>query len=97
MMRLENKVAIVTGGASGIGASTAKLFAEEGAKVVIADFADHGQAVSDELNGKGYDTLFVKTDVTNEDDVKNMILTNMENWISCLQMQGLQETETYMS
>ncbi|MDP1420161.1 SDR family oxidoreductase [Peribacillus simplex] len=72
-MRLENKVAIVTGGASGIGASTAQLFAEEGAKVVIADFADHGQAVSEELNGKGYDTLFVKTDVTNENDIKNMI------------------------
>ncbi|UYZ00722.1 SDR family oxidoreductase [Peribacillus frigoritolerans] len=72
-MKLENKVAIVTGGASGIGASTAQLFAEEGAKVVIADFADHGRAVSEELNGKGYDTLFVKTDVTNENNVKNMI------------------------
>lgn len=72
-MRLQDKVAIVTGGASGIGASTAQLFATEGAKVVIADFADHGQAVSDELNGKGYDTLFVKTDVTSEQDIKNMI------------------------
>lgn len=72
-MRFKDKVAIVTGGASGIGAVTVRSFAEEGAKVVIADFADAGQQVSDSLNQEGFDTLFVKTDVTSEEQVKNLI------------------------
>ncbi|MEH6942239.1 SDR family NAD(P)-dependent oxidoreductase [Bacillus sp. JJ722] len=72
-MRFQDKVAIVTGGASGIGAVTARAFAEEGAKVVIADFADAGQQVSDSLNQEGFDTLFVKVDVTSEEQVKHLI------------------------
>ncbi|WP_347723311.1 SDR family NAD(P)-dependent oxidoreductase [Lysinibacillus capsici] len=72
-MKLKDKVAIVTGGASGIGEATVRLFIEEGAKVVIADFSDRGQSVSEELNNNGFDTLFVKTDVTNEADIQNMI------------------------
>ncbi|MCJ8014887.1 SDR family oxidoreductase [Paenibacillus sp. KQZ6P-2] len=72
-MRFENKVAIVTGGASGIGEASVRLFAEEGAKVVIADFSERGQAVSDELNQEGFDTLFVKTDVTKEQEVIHMV------------------------
>ncbi len=72
-MKLKDKVAIVTGGASGIGEATVRLFVEEGAKVVIADFSDRGQSVSEELNNNGFDTLFVKTDVTNEADIQNMI------------------------
>jgi len=73
-MRFDNKVAIVTGGASGIGESTVRLLAQEGAKVVIADFnEEHGNAVMNRLNAEGYDTLFVKTDVTNEAQVKNMV------------------------
>ncbi|HZG81199.1 MAG TPA: SDR family NAD(P)-dependent oxidoreductase, partial [Brevibacillus sp.] len=72
-MRFANKVAIVTGGASGIGETTVRLFAKEGAKVVIADFSPRGQELSEQLNGEGYDTLFVKTDVTKEDEVKQMV------------------------
>lgn len=72
-MKLANKVAIVTGGASGIGKATVELFAKEGAQVVIADFSDKGQELSNGLNGQGYDTLFVKTDVTSEADVKNAV------------------------
>lgn len=72
-MKLKDKVAIVTGGASGIGEATVRLFVEEGAKVVIADFSDRGQSVSEELNNNGFDTLFVKTDVTSEADIQNMI------------------------
>ncbi|WP_144510844.1 SDR family NAD(P)-dependent oxidoreductase [Bacillus sp. FJAT-22090] len=72
-MRLTDKVAIVTGGASGIGEATVRLFAEEGAKVVIADFSQRGKSISEELNTKGQDTLFVETDVTSEDQIKHMI------------------------
>jgi len=72
-MKLQDKVAIVTGGASGIGEATVRLFAQEGAKVVIADFSERGQHISDELNNSGFDTLFVKTDVTIEEDIKNMV------------------------
>ncbi|OAB40289.1 SDR family NAD(P)-dependent oxidoreductase [Paenibacillus antarcticus] len=72
-MKFESKVAIVTGGASGIGEATVRLFAAEGAKVVIADFSDRGQTVSDELNSQGFDTLFIKTDVTNEQEIIRMV------------------------
>ncbi|NQX69179.1 SDR family oxidoreductase [Paenibacillus alba] len=79
-MRFHSKVAIVTGGASGIGEVAARLFAEEGAKVVIADFSDRGQAVSDQLNAKGLDTLFVKTDVSKEDDVIHMVTQTVNTY-----------------
>lgn len=79
-MRFQDKVAIVTGGASGIGAVTARAFAEEGAKVVIADFADAGQQISDNLNHEGYDTFFVKTDVTSEEQVKGLISETVKKY-----------------
>ncbi|WP_211748540.1 SDR family NAD(P)-dependent oxidoreductase [Paenibacillus sp. Marseille-Q4541] len=79
-MKLTNKVAVVTGGASGIGAATVKLFVEEGARVVIADFSDQGQSLSDELNANGFDTLFVKTDVTNEEQVKHMVAATVQKY-----------------
>ncbi|MBP2000736.1 NAD(P)-dependent dehydrogenase (short-subunit alcohol dehydrogenase family) [Paenibacillus shirakamiensis] len=77
-MRFHNKVAIVTGGASGIGEATVRLFAQEGAKVVIADFAPHGQTVADELKQNGQEALFVKTDVTSETDVQHLITASVE-------------------
>lgn len=71
MMRFKDKVVIVTGGASGIGEASVRAFAREGAKVVIADFADHGQALADELGADK--ALFIKTDVTNSEAVQAMI------------------------
>lgn len=72
-MRFQNKVAIVTGGASGIGEATVRQFVAEGAKVVIADFSDRGASVSEELNKQGYDTFFVKTNVADEASIKAMV------------------------
>ncbi|RYG21047.1 SDR family oxidoreductase [bacterium] len=65
-MRFTEKVAIVTGAASGIGLATARLFAQEGAKVVVADLNEEkAKAAADELGGLG-----VRCDVSKEDDVR---------------------------
>jgi 3(or 17)beta-hydroxysteroid dehydrogenase len=69
--RLAGKVALITGGASGLGANAAALMVEEGAKVVVADIAvDRGQAVADKLGSPGH---FVKLDVTSEDNWQAVI------------------------
>ena len=68
-MRLEGKVALVTGGARGQGAAEARLFAREGAKVVIGDIlVDEGTKVAVEIAEHGGDAAFVYLDVTNEED-----------------------------
>lgn len=71
--RFNGKTVIVTGGASGIGEASVIEFAKEGAKVVISDMSDQGQALSDKLNQDGYETSFMKVDVTSEDEVKGLV------------------------
>ncbi|MDB2416299.1 SDR family oxidoreductase [Pseudomonadales bacterium] len=72
-MRLAGKVAVVTGGASGMGLETVMTFAAEGAKVVIADFNEQtGAAAVDAATQQGFDVSFIKTDVANESDVEAM-------------------------
>ncbi len=74
MGRLDNKVAIVTGGASGLGEATAKLFAQEGASVVIADVQDAlGAKVMAAIKEGGGEATYVHTDVTKAADVQNVI------------------------
>ena len=73
-MRLEGKVAIVTGGAAGIGRAICELFASEGAKIVVADIdTDGGQATVDLITSAGGTATFVTTDVSKESEVESLV------------------------
>ena len=68
-MRLENKVALISGGARGIGAAITKMFAQEGAKLVIGDILEEeGRRTAKEVTDGGGQCFFVKLDVTSEAD-----------------------------
>ena len=74
MGKLDGKVALISGGARGQGAAEARLFAQEGAKVVIADILDaQGQQVEAEINELGGDALYIHLDVTSESDWQNAV------------------------
>lgn len=74
MKRLENKVVIITGAAMGMGQATAELFAEEGAKVIVADFNEEaGKAVVKEITAKGGTAAFCKVDISIAAQVEAMV------------------------
>ena len=74
--RLEGKVAVVTGGGSGIGAATVRRFAQEGAKVVIGDLADEaGAAIATEVDG-----TYVHCNVADKDDVDRLFKTAVDTY-----------------
>lgn len=71
---MQGKVALITGGTSGIGRVTAELFAHQGANVAITGRRDaEGKAVVDAITKKGGHALFIKGDVSKDDDVKRMV------------------------
>lgn len=73
-MILKDRIAIITGGATGIGEATALLFAEQGAKVVIADYnAEQGMRTAENIRHQGGDSLFVKVDVSSGTEVQQMV------------------------
>ena len=79
-MRLENKTAIVTGGASGFGAGIAQRFAHEGASVVVADINDpEGESIASEIRDSGGDAVYIHADVTSRSDTKRMISAAVEH------------------
>ena len=80
-MRLKDKVAIITGAASGIGASTAEIFAREGAKVVVADYdEEHGQKVAEQLKQGGAEAIFFKTNVVDAENVQALMDKTLETF-----------------
>ncbi|HSV82418.1 MAG TPA: SDR family oxidoreductase [Ramlibacter sp.] len=80
-MRLEAKVAIITGGGAGIGRACVELFAREGARVVVAEFdAASGEATRDTVVQSGGSCLFVPTDVSQPDDIARMVDSAMREY-----------------
>jgi NAD(P)-dependent dehydrogenase (short-subunit alcohol dehydrogenase family) len=80
-MRLKNKVAIVTGGGAGIGEAVATRFAQEGARVVIAEIAlTQGESTADAIRKAGGEALFVRTDVSSESQVKAMVESTLRQF-----------------
>jgi NAD(P)-dependent dehydrogenase (short-subunit alcohol dehydrogenase family) len=81
MGRLDGKGAVITGAARGIGRATALAFAEEGARVVLADVLDDdGQRVADEIVAEGGEAHYLRTDVTVTSDVQAVVDAAHERW-----------------
>ncbi len=76
----ERRVAIITGGARGLGRASALRIAEEGRDIVIADLLDEGPQVVKEVEALGQEALFIKTDVTDEAAVHSMVAQTVERF-----------------
>ena len=80
-MRLENKVAIITGAARGMGAEEARLFGREGAGVVVADMNEEdGKKVESQIAEAGGRALFVQNDVTSEESWRSLVQQTVANF-----------------
>ena len=78
---LEGKTAIITGGASGIGEASVKVFAREGAMITIADINEaQGEKLARMIKEMGSDALFVRTDISNREDVERMVKKTVEHF-----------------
>jgi len=72
-MRLQDKVALITGGANGIGLATAERFAKEGAKIILWDVSEQGKGVVDRLSKDGHEAIFKRISVVNQTEVQSAV------------------------
>jgi len=80
-MRLENKAAIITGAGSGIGRAIALAFSKEGAKIVVADWAEkEGMETVEQIKKQSKGAIFVKTDVSKAEDINKMVKACLDNF-----------------
>lgn len=79
-MRLKEKIALITGGANGIGLATTQRFVREGAKVIMWDVSDKGNDVAHQLKKEGHDLLFKKVSVTDQDEVQKAVTEGREHF-----------------
>ena len=75
-MRLKEKIALITGGANGIGLATSERFAKEGAKIILWDVSEKGNNVVERLKKEGHEAIFKNVSVTDEGEVKKAVATN---------------------
>ena len=77
---LTNKVALITGGAAGIGRAMAELFGEKGAKLVLVDKSETVSAVADEFTAKGIEALGIATDITVRENIEQFVKQSVERF-----------------
>ena len=80
MATLDGKVAVITGGASGIGAATARLCASQGARVVLGDRDDRAQDVADSIVGAGGQCVYQRVDIRHEDECAQLVQAALDRY-----------------
>jgi 3-oxoacyl-[acyl-carrier protein] reductase len=80
IMRLHNKIALITGGANGIGLATARRFAKEGAKIILWDLAAEGNDVVAQLGKEGHEAIFYKVSVADKEEVEKAVMESIAHF-----------------